>query len=91
MDAKAALGVVRAFRRESEVAARSLQRALLPDPMHVDLIERFASVLQDLVKLEDAGIAFEQLLRTHPGRRTTWALRATWAPPTWTTPLPTER
>jgi protein O-GlcNAc transferase len=66
VDAWAALGVVQSFRREPAVAVVSLQRALQLDPNRVDLLGRFGRLLQELDRLEDAGLVFERLLHLNP-------------------------
>lgn len=67
-DAWAVLGTVQAYLSEPEVAEESLRRALQIDPTRPEVLERYARVLQDLRRHEDAALVFERLLKVEPNR-----------------------
>lgn len=65
-DAWAALGVVQHHLLGPAAAEASFQRALQIDPTRFDVIERFAMVLQEQRRHEDAALVFERLLQLKP-------------------------
>ena len=67
-DAWAVLGTVQAYLSEPEIAEESLRRALQIDPTRPEVLERYARVLQDLRRHEDAALVFERLLKVEPNR-----------------------
>lgn len=67
-DAWAVLGTVQAHLAAPDVAEESLRRALQIDPHRPEVLERYARVLQDLRRHEDAALVFERLLKLEPDR-----------------------
>jgi protein O-GlcNAc transferase len=67
-DAWSVLGMVQSHLRSPAEAQVSLARALQIDPGRIEVMERFARILLDEKKYEDAAIVYEQLLRREPTR-----------------------